>query len=252
LSRRKALGFFCTFVKCSSHDKDPDQDARISLWNNRADGAAEKARLYGPFASEWWTKGDLDHVFLHNGCTVRGDPRAHIRSNWELGAAYHAASLTRRSSLAALTLAEPPEVAAGPLRVLHSSTRLARAGLYSAQGFLFCLHNSCLRTPWNSFSGADSEHLDSEYPVTASIRGELRSAVASLLIGLYSAHDYEGDNFYILMAWFALQVEEDSSSVSIFAEPLGITNKVVCVSSSADRNNDYLSLNPPHSLMLSG
>jgi hypothetical protein len=44
LGRRKALGFFCTFVKCSSHDKDPDQDARVSLWNNRVDGAAEKDR----------------------------------------------------------------------------------------------------------------------------------------------------------------------------------------------------------------
>jgi len=160
--------------------------------------------------------------------------------------------LTRGSSLAALTLAESPEVAAGPLRALHSSTRLARAGLYSAQGFLFCLHNSCLRTPWNSFSGADSEYLDSflpkeggrhicplcggakpnEFhfaavcPVTASIRGELRSAVASLLIGLYSAHDYEGDYLHLLMAWFSSQVGEDSASVSIFAEPLGISNKV--------------------------
>jgi hypothetical protein len=50
--------------------------------------------------------------------------------------------------------------------------------------------------------------------------------VASLLIGLYSAHDYEGDYLHLLMAWFASQVGEDSSSVSIFAEPLGITNKV--------------------------
>jgi hypothetical protein len=91
LGRRKALGFFCTFVKYSSHDKDPDQDSLVSLWNNRADGAAEKARLQGPFASEWWTKGDMDHVLLHNGCTVRGGPRAHIRSNWEEGAENHAA-----------------------------------------------------------------------------------------------------------------------------------------------------------------
>ena len=50
--------------------------------------------------------------------------------------------------------------------------------------------------------------------------------MASLLIGLYSAHDYEGDYLHLLMAWFASQVGEDSASVSIFAEPLGIANKV--------------------------
>jgi ribonuclease HI len=81
LARRKALGFFCTFVKCSSHDKDPDQEALVSLWNNRADKAAESARINGPPASLWWTTGDMGHVLLHHGCTVRGDPRCHIRMN---------------------------------------------------------------------------------------------------------------------------------------------------------------------------
>ena len=43
-------------------------------------------------------------------------------------------------------------------------------------------------------------HFAAECPVTGSIRGELRAAVASLLIGLYSAHDYEGDYLHLLMA----------------------------------------------------
>ena len=93
LARRKALGFFCTFAKCSSHDKDPEQEAIVSLWNNRAEKAAESARIHGPPVSLWWTTGDMGHVLLHHGCTVRGDPRSHIRSNWEYGSLEHAASL---------------------------------------------------------------------------------------------------------------------------------------------------------------
>ena len=252
LARRSALGFFCTFAKCSSHDKDPEQEALVSLWNNRADKAAESARISGPPVSLWWTTGDMGHVLLHHGCTVRGDPRCHIRTNWEYGSLEHAASLNRGSSLASLTSSCPPQLAIGPLRALHSSTRLARAGLYSAQGFVFCLHNSCLRTPWNNFSGVDSDTLEAflpkrdgkhvcplcggntpnEFhyavlcPVTAAIRSELRATVASLLIGLYTAQDYEGEYLHLLMDWFASQVGESPESVSIFAEPHGVQNKI--------------------------
>ena len=53
--------------------------------------------------------------------------------------------------------------------------------------------------------------------------------MASLLIGLYSAHDYEGDYLHLLMGWFDSQFGEDSASVSIFAS--------VSIS-SVDRNKD--------------
>jgi hypothetical protein len=58
------------------------------------------------------------------------------------------------------------------------------------------------------------------------LRGELRADVASFLIRLYLAQDYEGDYVHLLMEWFAFLVGEDPTSVSIVAEPHGINNKI--------------------------
>ena len=63
-------------------------------------------------------------------------------------------------------------------------------------------------------------------PVTAAIRSELRATVASLLIGLFTAQDYEGEHLHLLMDWFASQVGESQESVSLFAEPHGVQNKI--------------------------
>ena len=50
--------------------------------------------------------------------------------------------------------------------------------------------------------------------------------MASLLIGLFTAQDYEGEYLHLLMDWFASQVGESPESVSIFAEPHGVQNKI--------------------------
>ena len=56
-----------------------------------------------------------------------------------------------------------------------------------------------------------------------SIRGVLRAEMHR--DGVHQG-GVEGAYLHLLMGWFASQVGEDSSSVSIFAEPLGISNKV--------------------------
>jgi hypothetical protein len=84
MSRRLVLRLHTYFVKCSSHGKGGGkQHPSIDLWNDRADTWAGNFATKGPFIHDWWPEGELDYHVLHRGKAVRGDVRAHIRSQFE-------------------------------------------------------------------------------------------------------------------------------------------------------------------------
>ena len=252
LTSRREDGHMSTFIKCSSHEKDSEQEANISLWNDRADEEAEDSRINDAPLSVWWPSQDIPHMWLFRGRAIRGDPRLHIRSTFEQAAHAHAATLKQSSSLASLTLPEPSLVALGPLRDLISVTKLARSGMYDAQGFIHCLLHSCLPTPSNNFATEDSIHLSAFLPrvhgkkvcplcgdpepdvfhygalcpVTAAPRKELASTVASFLLGLGVAADYDMEYVHHLLDWFTSQVSGEPSDSSIFVEPHGLSGNV--------------------------
>ena len=124
--------------------------------------------------------------------------------------------------------------------------------MYDAQGFIHCLLNSCLPTPSNNFASEDSIYLsaflprvrgkkvcplcgdpepdDFHYaalcPVTEAPRKELASTVASFLLGLGVAADYDMQYVHQLLDWFTSQVSGEPSDSNIFVEPHGLSGNV--------------------------
>jgi hypothetical protein len=236
MSRRLILGLHTYFVKCSSHGKvgKSQHPSSINLWNDRADAWAGNFATKGPFIHDWWPEGELDYHVLHRGKAIRGDVRAHIRSQFE-EKHFSSALPLKTGGFSARLARGTPEVSKDNIKFCRSADHLAKTGKLHLHSFAFAFQNLALRTPDRCYTSErtmissfyprgpmgpicplyqctspSTWHYATACPVGAPVRKLTQRACGSLVMGLAALTGEFVPPLEHLAEWFAVVTNSDT------------------------------------------
>ena len=245
LRARKSDGLEFLIEKCSSHEKNPDQHPTISKWNTRADAGAKAAAHARDPQITWWPEGDDNFGLMHEGRTVRGDPRHFLKTLQQQDSltrwtALHTDGLVAQQLTSITTLSRK-----GGLKDLRSATKLARAGHFELHQFAFGYQSMALPTPSRIYTidednlqchnptqdgknicpmcgdtQADNWHGLITCPTLINLQKPIRAAAATLIEGLQVISTPPEHFIEDLLEWLetALDCPTNSSSIINYTE----------------------------------